>query len=108
MCFIFGLARLIGTIKAIKSLVNRKTDSIFSINKDSVSLENNVVKQKNELLWSDINYILVGKYSIGFMPKKESDRKVAIYCSIDYIDKIIKVLEKYKKQDLLRKNINSN
>lgn len=107
VCFIIGLVRLFSSIKGIKTLVNRKTDSIFSITKDSVSIENNIVGQKNELLWSDINYILVGKYSIGFMPKKDSDRKVAIYCSINYKDKITKTLEKYKKQDLLRENINS-
>lgn len=107
VCFIIGFVRLICSIKGIKTLVNRKTDSIFSITKDSVSIENKIVGQKNELLWSDINYILVGKYSIGFMPKKDSDRKVAIYCSIDYKDKITKALEKYKKLNLLKENINS-
>lgn len=102
MCFIIGLANLIRSKRVIKTLVDRKVDSIILINKDKVLMENNIIGQKNELLWSDINYILIGKYSIGFMPKKESDKQVAIYCSINYKEKIYNALEKYEKQELLK------
>ncbi len=52
-----------------------------------------------ELLWDDVNYIIIGKFTVSFIPKEETNR--IITTRIEYKDKILKMLKKYKKEQLL-------
>lgn len=100
MCLIIGIARLIQANKGIKKLVNRNIDTTIAFNKEKISLDNKIIGQKNELRWKDIKWIIIGKYSIGFMPTKESNSQLALFCSIDYKEQVNKAIEKYQHKDL--------
>ncbi len=88
----------------IRGLTNRKTDAVIVIDESKVMLENRTVGQSTELPWENIQYILISKRVIGFIPKKRDGSQLAIFCSTDYIREVTEAIKEYQKESLVVEN----
>lgn len=88
----------------IKSRVKEQVDSVINVDNEKIiySSKKNNDSRKITILWDSIQYVLVNKHSIYFFPKTKETSSFA--CSIDNKDKIIKMLDKFDKNDLIVDN----
>ncbi len=86
--------------KRIDAFVNYKGKMTITINDKKIEYkdENNSFKAD----WDQIAFILVSKYSICFIPKTRENAMITL--NSENKDKLISVLEKYNKKDLLVDN----
>lgn len=87
-------------IKNFVKLNDEGTEGTVEINQKEIEVMDD--EKTIQIKWESIEYIIVNKYSISFIPKKDT----GLFCSIgiDYKDEMIKALKKYKKEDLLIDN----
>lgn len=81
----------------IKVLSNNFVPTKIEFSSKYVKIDNE--KKSHVLDWDEIKYILIGKYTISFIP---NNNKEFITTRIDYKDKIISILKKYDKEYLIR------
>ena len=84
--------------KRISILVNNYQKSIFEITKDGISAESK--DKKYELKFDEIKKILIGNYTITFIPNDIG--KNFITTRIEYKKEIIETLKKYEKGNLIK------
>ena len=106
MLFVIGLLTLlllylvIYLVMVIKRIGIYKSDNkevTFALEKDGLLYESEELNIN--LKWENIKYVIVGKYSIVFIPF--SLKYLITSISIEYKDKVVEGLKKYKKEDLL-------
>lgn len=96
---------------SIKSILKRKVkeqvdkkNSAINVDKEKIIYSFNITdySSKTTIPWDSIQYVLFNKHSIFFFSKTKDTSRFA--CSIDNKDKIIKMLDKFDKNDLIVDN----
>jgi len=95
---IFSIFYIYLVKKNIKTLSNNFVPTKIEISSNYVKIDN--AKKNISLNWDEIKYILIGSYTISFIP---NNNKEFITTRIDYKDKITAALKKYDKEHLLKK-----
>ena len=104
LCFIFCGAYLFLSNKRINEFMNSTGKKIVEINEDGIEYSDD---EKNlKLKWDKIEYILVNKYSICFIPN--STTNILISLSTDYKEQAIKGIEDAGKTGLIIDNTKKN
>lgn len=103
-CFFMCVCFYVRTKWMIRRLVKRKTDAVLEIDGLKVMLDNRTVGQRTELPWENIQYILISKLLIGFIPKKKDGSQPAIFCSTYYIREVTEAIREYQKESLVVEN----
>ena len=75
-------------------------ETTFEITKKEVKVEKET--QKLQLNWDSIQYIIINKYSITFLPKDETIIMIGI--STEYKDEVLEEIKKLNKEELLIDN----
>lgn len=75
----------------------RHIDSTFEITKDYVRVEND--QKQVQLNWDDIQFIIVGKYTINFIPKDKNQQFITTRTA--FKDDVFKAIKKFNKEDLI-------
>lgn len=105
-CLVFLIISMRGWIQAKRllkkySLIDNV--SIFEINEDSLRITG-VDESVVSIKWDSVRNILISKYSIVFIPKDNVN--VLMTVSMKYVDNVLKVINKLKKNDLVIDNRN--
>ena len=89
----------------LKRNVKEQVDSVINVDDKKIiySSKKTNYSRKITIPWDSIKYVLFNKYSIYFFPKEKNTFSFA--CSIKYKDKIIKMLDKFDKNNLIVDNI---
>ena len=87
--------------KRVKELLNNSYKSILEINESSVKLIQEGV-QTVELDWNLIEFILISKHTICFVPKRVNNLMICI--PIDKKETIIEGIKKYNQEKLIVDN----
>lgn len=104
LAVILLLRDIIIASKYISKRSKETSNSILTIDEDKVILKNNNMHVTYECTWENIKYILISKNCVSFIPiNKEVGFLISI--PIDYKDECLKLLEKYNKSNLIKKNI---
>lgn len=91
---------LLNTNKMIKTLMSKTDTKIVEINKSGVEYKDS---EKNiKIDWKNIEFILLNKYSICFIPKDDSNIFISI--SSDYKYKVLTAIKEFNKEDLIKDN----
>jgi len=83
----------------INKLRSNKGLITIEFNKDKIQY---ITKDKQlDILWDDIKYIIINKYTITFIPYEIN--KTILSINITYKEELFKILKKLKKEDLIVK-----
>jgi hypothetical protein len=94
------IVMLIQTKSKINKYANEVCESTIDFSNDEINFYNK--NHKCKLLWNNIKYVIINKYSICFLPYKMPNIVVSVPSSIR--EDIIKILIKLNKQDKLVDN----
>ena len=97
LLLLYHIIYLFMVIKRIGFYKSDNKDVTFSLEKDGVLYESEDLNIN--LKWENIKYVIVGKYSIVFIPV--SIKYAIISISVDYKNEFVEGLKKYKKENLL-------
>ena len=86
--------------KSIKLYLQNDLKQVINITDKGIELKQDTNSIK--ISWKSVAYIVINKYSICVLPKKEKDIMLAI--STDYEKEFLKGIKKYKKEDLVVNN----
>ena len=100
ICVILSVVYYILITRKIEYIANTNQKATLEINKEGITI--NAGKQYNHLDYKDIDNIIINKYSICFM----SSTSQSLYTRIEYKDKVIEALTKYKQDKLIVDNTN--
>lgn len=79
-----------------------ETNSKLEVNSDEIVLDNNNFKRTYKVEWNDVKYILITNNCICFMVNiNKSMQGNLIIIPKDYEEKLIKILKKLEKEDLI-------
>lgn len=84
----------------LKLYMTSRGETTFEITKKEVKVEKET--QKLQLDWDSIQYVIVNKYSITFLPKDETIIMIGI--STEYKDQVLEEIKKLNKEELLIDN----
>ena len=101
---IFFLKDIIAVHKYISNETKRDANSVLTIDKEKVTLDNKNNHITYECLWENIKYILISNYCISFVPISRDMSRFIITIPIDYKEECFRLLEKYNKMDLVINN----
>lgn len=102
LILIYLIIYLRNTNKMLNSLMNSNGTKFIEIDETGVEYKDS---EKNvKINWKNIDFILLTKYSICFIPKEEMG--IFISVSKDYKDKIFEGIKKYRKEKLIIDNEN--
>ena len=103
-CFLFLCITIKGVFQTknlLKQYVSMDGDGFFEINDDVLSIQ----KSDGSLMsvkWDSVRYIILNKYSIVFVPKDNVG--VLLSISVKYSDEVLKIIDKYNKNELVIDN----
>ena len=108
-CYILVLIVLILVItrkikynKQLSYMSSTETNSKLEVNSDEIVLDNNNFKRTYKVEWNDVKYILITNNCICFMVNiNKSMQGNLIIIPKDYEEKLIKILKKLEKEDLI-------
>jgi len=86
--------------KSIKAYLQNDLKQVINITDKGIELKQD--KNSVKINWKSIAYIVINKYSICVLPKKETDIMIAL--STDYKKEFLKGIKKYKKEGLVVDN----
>lgn len=84
----------------LKLYMDNRGETIFEITNKDVKVEK--ATQKLQLNWDSIQYVIVNKYSVTFLPKDETIIMIGI--STEYKDQVIEEIKNLNKEELLIDN----
>ena len=96
LIFIFSLTIYIDSLRRIKYLINNDDTKIINITLDKVIYMDS--NQKIEIKWSDIQNVIINRYSICFFTKTTN---IVLSTSIKYKENILNAIKKYHKEKLV-------
>ena len=84
----------------LKLYMTNRGETTFEITKKEVKVEKS--EQRLQLDWDSIQYVIVNKYSITFLPKDETIIMIGI--STEYKNQVIEEIKNLNKEELLIDN----
>ena len=102
MIILISIILFINGLLKIKYYQSNSRDTAITVNNEEIVLDHGDYTLKNK--WNDIKYIIANKYSICIIPKVLPGLVVCF--PIESKDNIIKMIKRFKKENIFIDNIN--